>query len=57
MARPKKEIAKNERFELRLTEEQSNVLTDCAKQLNTTRTETLLIGLNLVNEMVKDSKK
>lgn len=51
-----KDVTKDERVEIRMTTEQLNVLDDCAKELNTTRSEVLTIGLNLVNEMIHETK-
>lgn len=57
MARPPKEITKNYRVDVRMNREELDVLERCSKELNTTKSETMLIGLNLVNEMLKDAKE
>lgn len=41
---------KNVRLEIRLTHEESNVLTECAKQLNTTKTDVINKGIQLVKK-------
>lgn len=41
---------KNVRLEIRLTQEESNVLTECAKQLNTTKTDVINKGIQLVKK-------
>lgn len=41
---------KNVRLEIRLTQEENNVLTECAKQLNTTKTNVINKGIQLVKK-------
>lgn len=41
---------KNVRLEIRLTQEENNVLTECAKQLNTTKTDVINKGIQLVKK-------
>ena len=41
---------KNVRLEIRLTQEENNVLTECAKQLNTTKTDVINRGIQLVKK-------
>lgn len=41
---------KNVRLEIRLTQEESNVLAECAELLNTTKTEVINKGIQLVKQ-------
>lgn len=54
--RPKIDDPKAKRIEIRMTEDQLKDLNDCAKELNTTRTEVIMIGVNLVKEMLHENK-
>lgn len=46
--RPPIENPKNVRMEIRLTKAQADLLEECAKKLNTTRTNVILKGIELV---------
>lgn len=46
--RPPIENPKNVRMEIRLTKAQADMLEECAKKLNTTRTNVILKGIELV---------
>lgn len=54
--RPKKENARTERLEMRLTVDELRTLEQCSKELNTTKTETLIIGLNMVKKEIENKK-
>lgn len=54
---PLKDVKKTNRVEIRLTDEELHVLERCSKELNTTKSEVLTIGLNLVVTMIQDTKK
>ena len=41
---------KNVRLEIRLTQEENNLLTECAKELNTTKTDVINKGIQLVKK-------
>lgn len=41
---------KNVRLEIRLTQAENNALTECAKQLNTTKTDVINQGIQLVKK-------
>lgn len=41
---------KNVRLEIRLTQKENMVLTECAKQLNTTKTDVINKGIQLVKK-------
>lgn len=41
---------KNVRLEIRLTQAENNTLTECAKQLNTTKTDVINKGIQLVKK-------
>ena len=41
---------KNVRLEIRLTQEESKILTECAERLGTTKTEIINRGVQLVKE-------
>lgn len=51
-----KDVKKTNRVEIRLTDEELHVLERCSKELNKTKSETLLIGLNLVDKNIKKTK-
>lgn len=48
--RPKIDNPKNVRLEIRLTQEENNVLTECAKRLGVTKTEVINKGILLVKK-------
>ncbi len=45
MGRPKSENPKNVRLEIRLTQEQSDMLTKCAEDMNITKTDVIVKGI------------
>lgn len=47
---------KNKRVEIRLTEDESNLIEECSKELNVTKTDVILKGINLVKAEI-DKKK
>lgn len=51
--RPKSDNPKNVRLEIRLTQEQSNSLDECAKILGTNRTDAIIKGIELLREQIK----
>lgn len=53
VGRPKIENPKNVRLEIRLTKEQSEKITECAKKLKMTKTDVLLLGIDKVREEIK----
>lgn len=46
--RTKSDKSKRNRFEIRLDDEMNNVLTECSKRLNTTKTDVITKGIKLV---------
>lgn len=48
--RPKTDNPKNIRLEIRLTQEQNQLLEECAERLNTTKTEVINKGVALVKK-------
>lgn len=48
--RPKTNNPKNIRLEIRLTKSENELLEECAKRLNTTKTEVINKGIGLVKE-------
>lgn len=54
--RPPVENPKNIRLEIRLTQEQSELLTECAERLNTTKTEVINKGVQLVQAELDKNK-
>ena len=47
------ENPKNVRLEIRMTKEQSNILTDCAEKLKVSKTEILMKGVQLVRDEIE----
>lgn len=48
--RPKIENPKNVRLEIRLTKQENNLLNECAERLNSTKTEVINKGIQMVKE-------
>ena len=48
--RPKIENPKNVRLEIRLTKQENQLLEECAKRMNATKTEVINKGVKLVKE-------
>lgn len=48
--RPKSEKTKNKRLEIRLNEEELNLINYCSVRLNLTKTDTILLGISKVKE-------
>ena len=48
--RPKIENPKNVRLEIRLTKQENELLTECAKKMQTTKTEVINKGVRLVKK-------
>ncbi len=44
---------KNIRLEIRLTQEDANILEECSKELNTTKTAVIQRGIRLVRSQIK----
>lgn len=44
---------RNLRLEIRLTQSENDILTDCAKQLETTKTDIIIKGIKMVSESLK----
>lgn len=51
--RPKSDSSKRNRFELRLNDEMSKMLEECAEKLNTTKTEVINEGIRLVKSEIE----
>lgn len=51
-----KEVTKTQRFELRMTETEAAILDRCAKELQLTRAQILLSGLDMVNKSLVRKK-
>lgn len=49
-----KETTKTQRFELRLTTNEATILNNCSKELHLTRTQVLLLGLEMVSKTTKE---
>ncbi len=54
--RPKSDRSKNMRFEIRLNQETFKTLEECAKKMNTTKTEVVLKGIDLVKTELDKQK-
>lgn len=54
--RPKLEHSKNFQFNIRLDEKQVQLLNDCAKKLNCTKTDVILKGIEMIsnNNLLKE---
>ncbi|CAL7909686.1 hypothetical protein [Fusobacterium necrophorum] len=48
IGRPKSTNPKNKRLEIRLTEKEFEKINKCSKQLNKTKTETILLGIDKI---------
>lgn len=57
MGRPPKSITKNVQLTIRIGEESANLLKECAKILDTSRTEVLEYGIRLVKQELDGQKK
>lgn len=55
--RPKSDNPKNIRLEIRLTQEQSEILARCAAELNLTRTAVIVKGIEKVYQEIGQIKK
>lgn len=50
--RPKSDNPKNVRLEIRLTQNENELLEECSGRLNTTKTEVIKMGIRLVKEEI-----
>lgn len=50
--RPKSDNPKNVRLEIRLTQNENELLEECSEKLNTTKTEVIKMGIRLVKEEI-----
>lgn len=57
MGRPPKSITKNVQLTIRIGEESANLLKECAKSLETSRTEVLERGIRLVKKEIDGQMK
>lgn len=48
IGRPKSSNPKNKRLEIRLTEKELEKINKCSEQLNKTKTETILLGIDKI---------
>lgn len=55
--RPKSDKSKNMRFEIRMTEETAQKLDYCAKKMNTTKTDVIQKGIDLVKAELEKANK
>lgn len=53
LGRPKSENPKNIRLEIRLTQEQSQKLEECSKEMSVTKTDVIIKGIDLVSAELK----
>lgn len=51
--RPKSDLSKRNRFELRLNDEMTQMLEECAIELNTTKTDVINRGIRLVKTEIQ----
>lgn len=56
VGRPKSENPRNRRLEIRLNEDELNLINKCSAKLNLTRTATILLGVSKIKEEL-DKKK
>lgn len=50
--RPKSDNPKNVRLEIRLTQNENELLEECSEKLNTTKTEVIKMGIRFVKEEI-----
>lgn len=50
IGRPKSENPKNKRLEIRLNEDELNLINECSVKLNLTKTDTILLGISKIKE-------
>lgn len=48
--RPKSENPRNVRLEIRLTKTESQLLEECARELNTTKTDVIVKGIEIIHQ-------
>ncbi|MDN9632441.1 CopG family transcriptional regulator [Clostridioides difficile] len=56
LGRPPKENSKKLRFEVRLNQEQVDVLNECAENLKISKTDVVIKGIELVKEKLDKNK-
>lgn len=53
VGRPKSDNPRNVRLEIRLTEEESNELNECATLLGVTKTDVITKGIKMIKDQIK----
>ncbi|HCQ5838116.1 TPA: hypothetical protein OLY88_002587 [Clostridioides difficile] len=56
LGRPPKENSKKLRFEVRLNQEQVDILNECAENLKISKTDVVIRGIELVKEKLDKNK-
>lgn len=56
IGRPPKENPRNINLNIRITEEESNRIKDCANKLNITRTDAIMKGIEMVEKNIKEKE-
>ena len=56
LGRPPKENSKKLRFEVRLNQEQADILNECADNLKISKTDVVIRGIELVKEKLDKNK-
>lgn len=51
--RPKSENSKNKRLEIRLTDNEFELIDNCATALKTTRTDVIMLGVKLLESKIQ----
>lgn len=54
IGRPPKENPRNINLNIRITEDESKRIQDCAEKLNMTRTDTIIKGIELVEKEISE---
>lgn len=55
--RPKSDKSKHNRFEIRLDDEMNEILNECSKKLQTTKTEVINKGIRMVKSELDKEKE
>ncbi len=53
MGRPKSDNPRDKKLNIRLTQTELDIIESCAKQMQKSRTDTIMYGINLIKEQKK----
>ena len=57
VGRPKKDNPRNVNLNLRLREDEAKKIQNCANRLNLTRTDTIMKGIDMLEDNLRNQKK